>query len=41
MATETVRGAQRDLYRDVLEATARDDMLQTIGADDAAAKARL
>ncbi|KAI0734252.1 ClpP/crotonase-like domain-containing protein [Fomitopsis betulina] len=32
---------KRDLYRDVLEATARDDMLQTIGADDAAAKARL
>ncbi|KZT73101.1 ClpP/crotonase [Daedalea quercina L-15889] len=32
---------KRDLYRDALEAAARDDLLQTIDSDDAAAKARL
>ncbi|EPT01342.1 hypothetical protein FOMPIDRAFT_1029848 [Fomitopsis schrenkii] len=32
---------KRDLYRDVLEASARDERLQNVEADDAAAKARL
>ncbi|KAI0925905.1 hypothetical protein AcV5_008512 [Taiwanofungus camphoratus] len=32
---------KRDLYRDVLEASARDVVQSTVGTDDAAAKARL
>ncbi|TFY55468.1 hypothetical protein EVJ58_g8237 [Rhodofomes roseus] len=42
MATAGAWGViKRDLYRDALEASARDDLLQQIDADDAAAKARL
>lgn len=41
MVAEMARAAQRDLYRDVLEASARDERLQNVEADDAAAKARL